>query len=140
MWLFSRSYDRGEEYKEDERYLTYSVGFFTDEKGYLIPVDKPAFCYFPTKEDTDLNFIIHAPFLLTDSREGIRAGVQHNDNMIGALAKLAADSMEYLRDIGLEKSVRLIDDDIVSIILLMSMISVIRRTKVRFHFYLFMRR
>ena len=116
LWLFSRPYDRGKEYKEDERYLTYSVGFFTNEKGHLIPVDKPAFCYFPTKEDTDLNFIIHAPFLLTDSREGIRAGVQHNENMIGALAELAAESLEYLRDIGTEKSIRLIDDDIVSII------------------------
>ena len=116
LWLFSRSYDRGEKYKEDERYLKYSVGFFTDDRRHLIPVDKPAFCYFPTKEDTDLHFIIHAPFLLTDSREGIRAGVQHNDNMIGVLAKLAADSMEYLRDIGIDESVRLIDDDIVSII------------------------
>lgn len=116
LWLFSRSYDRGEEYKEDERYLIYSVGFFTDDKGNLIPVDKPAFCYFPTKEVTDLNFIIHAPFLLTDSREGIRAGVKHNDDMISALAELAADSMEYLRDIGEDKSVRLINDDIISII------------------------
>ena len=116
LWLFSRKYDRGEDYKEDERYLRYSVGFFTSEEGHLIPVDKPAFCFFPTKESTDLNFIIHAPFLLTDSREGIRAGVQHNDSMISVLADLSADAMEYLRDIGLEKGIRLIDDDIVEII------------------------
>ena len=116
LWLFSRSYDRGESYKEDERYLIYSTGFFTDEKGNLIPVDKPAFCYFPTKEVTNLKFIIHAPFLLTDSREGIRAGVQHNDNMIEVLAELSADAMEYLRDIGIEKKQKLINDDIVTII------------------------
>lgn len=116
LWFFSRIYDRGEGYKEDERYLTYSVGFFTDETGHLIPVDKPAFCFFPTKEVTNLKFIIHAPFLLTDSREGIRAGVKHNDLLIEALAELAANAMIYLRDIGLEKEVRLIDDSIVSII------------------------
>ena len=87
-----------------------------DENGHLMPVDEPAFCFFPTKEDTDLNFIIHAPFLLTDSREGIRAGVSHNDNMISALADLAADAIEYLRDIGIKKGIRLIDDDIISII------------------------
>ena len=116
LWLFSRSYDRGESYKEDERYLTYSTGFFTDEKGNLIPVDKPAFCYFPTKEVTNLKFIIHAPFLLTDSREGIRAGVQHNDNMIAALSELSADAIEYLRDIGIERNLKLINDDVVTII------------------------
>ena len=116
MWLFSRQYDRGEQYKEDERFLSYSVGFFMDEEGHLRPVDEPAFCYFPTKEETDLSFIIHAPFLLTDSREGIRAGETHNDIMINELAKLSADSLEYLRDIGIDKSFWLIDDDIVSII------------------------
>ena len=36
--------------------------------------------------------------------------------MIEALAELSADAMEYLRDIGLKKSMRLINDDIVNII------------------------
>ncbi len=116
LWLFSRKYDRGDDYGEDERYLTYSVGFFVDEKGHLISVVKPAFCYFSTKENTNLKFIINAPFLLTDSREGIRAGEPHNDDMIRVLAELAADSIEYLRDIGNDKNIRLIDDDIISII------------------------
>ena len=116
LWLFSRKYDRGDEYGDDERYLTYSVGFIVDEKGHLISVVKPAFCYFSTKENTNLKFIINAPFLLTDSREGIRAGEPHNDEMISVLAELAADSIEYLRDIGNDKNIRLIDDDIISII------------------------
>ena len=96
--------------------MSYSAGFFTDQDGHLIPVDKPAFCFFPTKEYTDLNFIIHAPFLLTDSREGIKAGVAHNDTMINVLAELSADALEYLRDIGVDKGIRLIDDSIVDII------------------------
>lgn len=107
LWLFSRL-------GECER--RYSVGFFMDKEGHLRPVNEPAFCFFPTKEVTNLNFILHAPFLLTDSREGIRAGVAHNDKMIKHLADLSADAMEYLRDIGVKNSKRLMDDNIVEII------------------------
>lgn len=115
LWLFTRIFDRGELSGGNARYLSYSVGFFMkDDK--LCPVNKPAFCFFPTKEVTGLNFIVHAPFLLTDSREGIRAGVKHNDDMIQLLAELSADAVEYLRDIGIEKGTRIIDDSIVSII------------------------
>ncbi len=116
LWLFTSTYDRGNEYDEDERHLKYSVGFFMDEKGKLRASAEPAFCFFPTKEVTGLNFIVHAPFLLNDSREGIRARIEHNDNMIGALAELSADAIEYLKDIGYKTGVRLIDDDIIEII------------------------
>lgn len=107
LWLFSRV---------DDCQRRYSVGFFMDSDGHLKPVNEPAFCFFPTKEVTGLNFILHAPFLLTDSREGIRAGVAHNDKMIQCLADLAADSLEHLRDIGEDTSIRLIDDNITTII------------------------
>lgn len=107
LWLFSRL---------DDCRRRYSVGFFMDSDGHLKPVNEPAFCFFPTKEVTGLNFILHAPFLLTDSREGIRAGVAHNDKMIQRLSELAADSFEHLRDIGEKTSVRLIEDNIVTII------------------------
>ena len=107
LWLFSRT---------DKSNHTFSVGFFMDKEERLCPINEPAFCFFPTKEVTGLNFMIHAPFLLTDSREGIRAGVPYNDKMIQDLATLSADALVYLRDIGEEKNVRLIDDNIVSII------------------------
>ena len=107
LWLFSR---------ENENNYKYSVGFFTDDSLKLKPVNLPAFCFFPTKETTNLNFIIHAPFLLTDSREGIRAGQIHNEQMIELLAHLAADSLLYLRDIGLQNGIQIINDDIISII------------------------
>lgn len=68
------------------------------------------FVFFPTKEATSLNFILHAPFLLTDSREGIKAGEPHNRELIQQLAQLAADSLPILRN---EK---LIDDGILEII------------------------
>ena len=107
LWLFSR--DSGKAH-------TYSVGFFVDRDGHLIPKRHSTFCFFPTKEVSGLNFIIHAPFLLTDSREGIRAGEQHNIDMILLLSKLAADSLVYLRDIGQSKKVPLINDNILDII------------------------
>lgn len=106
LWLFSRNDESGR----------YSVGFFLQENGHLRPVNEPAFCFFPTKETTGLHFIVHAPFLLTDSREGIRAGVEHNVGLIIMLAVLAADSLIFLRDLGKKQSIRLIDDNILDVI------------------------
>lgn len=107
LWLFSR---------KNEENFKYSVGFFIDEKNKLIGREYPAFCYFPTKEKTGLNFIIHAPFLLTDSREGIRAANMHNCNLIDQLADLAGKSLVYLRDLGLEKNQYMIDDSVFDVI------------------------
>ena len=78
--------------------------------GKLKPISQPAFCFFPTKETTNLSFIVHAPFLLTDSREGIKAGEKHNQELVENVARLAADSLSVLRD---EK---LIDDGILDIV------------------------
>lgn len=87
-----------------------SIGYALGESGNLVPIDCTAFCFFPTKEVTNLNFILHAPFLLTDSREGIKAGEKHNQELVQQLAQLAADSLSILRD---EK---LIDDGLLEII------------------------
>lgn len=107
LWLFSRNDSKGNRY---------SVGFFINAEGHLIPKTHTAFCFFPTREVTELNFILHAPFLLTESREGIRAGIEHNNLMISLLAKLAADSLIYLKEIGLEQEAPLIDDEIFDIV------------------------
>lgn len=90
--------------------LPYSIGYALDAEGKLMPVDRPAFCFFPTKEATNLKFIVHAPFLLTDSRESIKAGEKHNRDLVQKLAELAADSLPLLRDQGL------IDDGLFDII------------------------
>lgn len=87
-----------------------SIGYALGESGNLVPIDRTAFCFFPTKESTNLNFILHAPFLLTDSREGIKAGDEHNNELIEQLAELAANSLPILRDD------KLIDDGILDII------------------------
>lgn len=106
LWLFSRV----------DNQIRYSVGFFLDKEGHLCPRSETAFCFFPTKEVTGLNFIIHAPFLLTDSREGIRAGVGHNNKMIKLLADLSAKAIVYLKEIGKKESVCLIADNIIRIV------------------------
>jgi len=87
-----------------------SIGYALGDNEKLMPIDRPAFCFFPTKEMTNLNFILHAPFLLTDSREGIKAGEKHNQELVKQLAQLAAESLSILRD---EK---LIDDSLLEII------------------------
>ena len=92
---------------------SYSIGFFLDnEKNKLFPKPLPAFCFFPTKEVTNLNFIIHGPFLLTDSREGIKKGQTDgwNEGLIAKLAQLSADSLVILRNLNL------IDDEIIKVI------------------------
>jgi superfamily I DNA and/or RNA helicase len=107
LWLFSR----------DNKGHKYSIGFFVNAKDkHLIPKTHSAFCFFPTMQVTGLNFILHAPFLLTESRELIRAGVRHNKLMISLLSELAADSLVYLKEIRVINEKSLIDDKIFNII------------------------
>lgn len=101
LYLFTRSIEKNH---------SYSIGFFLNEKDKLIPKQFSAFCFFPTKETTNLNFILHAPFLLTDSREGIHRSKEHNTKMVELLAQLAADSLVILKEL------KLINDEIIEII------------------------
>ena len=105
LWLFKRKNES----------LDYCVAFRIMENR-LVPIKEPAYCYFPTQVDTGLNFIIHAAFLLTDSREGIKAGDEYNIEMINKLAELAADSIVYLREISEKNKIKLIDENILEII------------------------
>lgn len=101
VYLFSR-------YTEGNH--SYCIGFFLDEKNKLTPKQFAAFCFFPTKETTNLSFILHAPFLLTDSRESIKRFEKHNTEMCKLLSQLAADSMLILKEL------KLINDEIIKII------------------------
>ena len=103
IYLFSRKYKDS---------LDYTVAFFVGLDGKLESVNYPAFCYFQTQQQTGLDFVIHAPFLLTPNREGIKAGKQENEELINLLAVLSADSLVCLKDI----DSKLINDDILDII------------------------
>ena len=107
MLLFSR---------KDKEGHRYSIGFMLGEDGRPVPCDLKAFCFFPTKHDTKLKFLIHAPFLLTDSRETIKVSEEHNQDMIGKLAELMYDCFIYMRDMRTTEGLRLIDDDILDIV------------------------
>ncbi len=109
LWLFTRELEEGSH--------KYSIGFFLDKNNKLdTSKNFTAFCFFPTKETTNLKFIIQAPFLLTDSREGIKAGNSWNDKLVNKLSVLAAESLPMLKEIGIEKESFLIDDNIVNLI------------------------
>ena len=91
IWILSRGI---------ERYLKYSVGFWVDDdNNFITNKNDYAYCYFSTKEVTNLNFVIHAPFELTQNRSNIKAGVKHNQEMIQLLAELAGDALIFFRDI-----------------------------------------
>jgi hypothetical protein len=94
----------------------YSVGYSVGDNGAIKPIDRAAFCFFPTRHNTKLKFIIHAPFKLTDNREGILSGADHNELMIEGLAGLAASGLEYLCRLSEKEQRRIVTDDIVKII------------------------
>lgn len=104
----------------------YSVGFKI-EKGKLEPIENScAYCFFPTAQETKLNFLFHAPFLLNSNRESIPKNLNlklrddngnefvvrdsFNEVLILQLSKLTADSLLIL------KGLKLINDDITEII------------------------
>ena len=112
LWVFSRKTNCNHEV---------SVGYFINQQDGSLdmqPQLMPAFCFFPTRHETGLNFLIQAPFRLTATRERIKDEVSepHNGNMIKALAELAASSIEYLRDLKDITQRSLLTDDIIDVI------------------------
>jgi hypothetical protein len=105
-------------YEKEIKPVVGSVGFYASSDGslQLNGLSEPAFCFFPTKERTDLNMLIHAPFLLTDSRESIKFSEEWNKQLIDRLAMLAANSIECLCKPFFHGNDRLIDDNLFAII------------------------
>jgi len=113
IWLFSRKAIHPRANTSHQ----VSIGYFlTDKKMMNTGRLYDAFCFFPTKEETKLGFIIQAPFLLTDNREGIKAGDQWNVELISQLAQLAADSLPVLKTIGTREKTFLLNDNILDLI------------------------
>jgi hypothetical protein len=78
---------------EIDSYLTCSIAYCVDEKNNVLYDNKfPAYCFFATAVVTQLKFIVHAPFGLTDSREGIKDD-DWNTHCIQEIAKLTASSL-----------------------------------------------
>lgn len=68
----------------------------------LVPLNPGRVCiYFPAEKETSkLRFHIHAPFASTVARDSVR-DTEGNKQLLAALADLAADAMEDIRDRGL---------------------------------------
>jgi hypothetical protein len=78
---------------EGDSHLSCSIAYCIDEDNNVLYDNKfPAYCFFTTAAVTQLKFIIHAPFLLTDSREGIKDD-NWNTHCIQEIAKLTASSL-----------------------------------------------
>ena len=84
------------------RDLTVSIAFRMDE-GKIIPEPTSSVLnvYFPTREQTNLHFRIHAPMLLSDNRANIKESCAENRQLIQASSELLAESLVSLRDNGL---------------------------------------
>ena len=96
--------------------LRYAIGFGLDN-GKIYPVNHTAFCYFPTRASTNLNFIIHAPFRLTSDRSNIsEASDEHreyNQNLLNNLAGLLADSLPLLVNLGQKTGQKYLNDEFI---------------------------
>lgn len=72
-------------------------------------------CFFPTKVKMGQRFLVHAPFLLTESREGIIENVPHNQNCINQLSDLTARSIELLAGLKTTNGACIYDDESVKV-------------------------
>lgn len=103
--------------EDKKRTLPISVGYFLNENGDLdVSKDRKVFCFFSTEENFGLKCVVHAPFLLVDSRQNIKADEKHNIEMKEALAKLTAEALVILRDYGKRNGHLLVTENIFDII------------------------
>ncbi|MEI6429623.1 MAG: AAA domain-containing protein [Pseudanabaena sp. ELA607] len=83
---------------ESDSCLTCSIAYCVDEENNVLYDNKfPAYCFFATAAVTQLKFIVHAPFLLTDSREGIKDD-DWNTYCIQEIAKLTVSSLQICKE------------------------------------------
>lgn len=103
----------------DGKKLSIKIAFQLNEKRSVIPCAiSPLFVFFPTKIETNLKFLVHAPFYTTPARENI----QETDNLVNIeadhrneelkkeLGKLLAESLSTF------KSMRLLNVELLEVL------------------------
>lgn len=94
-----------------------SVGYFLKKNGELDDItERKVFCFFPTAESFKLKCVVHAPFLLVDSRQQLKEDNHLNNDLKSLLADLAADALVILRDYGKKQDNLLINENIFNFI------------------------
>ena len=93
-----------------------SVGYYLKDDGNLDDeIRGKVFCFFPTAENFNLHCIVHAPFLLVDSRQQLKEN-NVNTKLKNELAELAAEALLILRDYGIETKHLLVTENIFNFI------------------------
>jgi len=87
--------------KSHEVTIAYFIKPKTETGWQPVPLISPAYCFFPTKETTHLHFLVHAPFLLTENREGLKQNKSCNQQLIQDIAQLMAESLLIIKTMGL---------------------------------------
>ena len=106
LYLFHR------DYVTSEGVYNIGVGYFLNADGSLdVQTKRNIFCFFPTSESFDSCFVSHAPFLLTDNRDRIKDFEEVNKEFLHGIEELAADALLCLRDIGLCRNSRLMEEE-----------------------------
>lgn len=87
------------EHKE-KGHLSAAVVYGSTADGCIVPLErgKNTYCYFLLEESSDLPFIIHAPFLLTENRELIKKDDEWNAYLYTILAKVSASLFLIVAD------------------------------------------
>ena len=113
--IVSLKHDDATSGETKEYSLPIYVVYLLNEKGEIdISKERKVYCYFQTEQSFGLKCIVHAPFLLVDSRQNIKDD-KFNESLIDSLSVLASVSLSYLRDYGLKNGKLLINENIFSI-------------------------
>ena len=88
--------------KNPQKSLRIDIAFRLSPDGKSIEINKQfsPFCFFETHEQSELQFIIQAPFVLNNSREGLKVNDPDNTYLIKNLASLFSESLPAVRDLG----------------------------------------
>lgn len=110
-WKFERAIEEGSELKA-------AVVYHVDDEKRRIDDNYSShlYCYMPTADKCPIPAILHAPFQISNNRESIEVGNEHNTRMIELLSVILSESLEEICQIGEAEENPWIDDNITSFI------------------------
>ena len=110
-WKFERAIEEGSELKA-------AVVYHVDDEKHRIDDNYSShlYCYMPTADKCPIPAILHAPFQISNNRESIEVGNEHNTRMIELLSVILSESLEEICQIGEAEENPWIDDNITSFI------------------------
>lgn len=105
----SLTYSRGQKCISEDHYILFtledcdqsatrvSIAYLIDDSGSPIAVrQSPFYAYFPTSIESDLSFLVNAPFETTPARDNLKT-CSENDFLFAAIATLVLKSLDIIR-------------------------------------------